>query len=222
MLVSALGEGLAAYLERHADAEAGCWWSGRDRAGAGHHLWCGHSGSSAPRVNERRVNKQEGAGAGLGGGVPRVSQAPPGGPRLGLCVGGGVHFNVRLEDERLCMLVLIGAGGRAEGVDRGRRRLPRECGELEVGVAGSEAARYAGAGFGSGRCGGRCGRCVVCDARTMRWVPQDAQMLDSCQACKAMRSPDHASPTTALDNISNLCKADYLGGRRSRSTRPAQ
>jgi hypothetical protein len=41
MLVSALGEELAAYLERHAetrDAEAGCWWSGRDRAGAGHHL----------------------------------------------------------------------------------------------------------------------------------------------------------------------------------------
>jgi hypothetical protein len=59
MLVSALGEGLAAYLERHADAEAGCWWSGRDRAGAGHHLWCGHPGSSAPRVNERRINEQE-------------------------------------------------------------------------------------------------------------------------------------------------------------------
>jgi hypothetical protein len=48
----------------------------------------------------------------------------------------GVHFNVRLGDERVCTLVLMG-----EGVDRGRGRLPRECGELEVGVAGSEAAR---------------------------------------------------------------------------------
>jgi hypothetical protein len=31
----------------------------RDRAGAGHHLWCGHPRSSAPRVNERPVNEQE-------------------------------------------------------------------------------------------------------------------------------------------------------------------
>ena len=46
-----------------------------------------------------------------------------------------------------------GACGRAEGVDRGRGRLPRECGELEVGVARSKAARDAGAGFGGGRWG---------------------------------------------------------------------
>jgi transposase-like protein len=60
----------------------------------------------------------------------------------------GVHFNVRLEEERLCTLVLIGACGRAQGVDRGRGRLPRECGELEDGAAGSKTARYAGAGLG--------------------------------------------------------------------------
>lgn len=78
MLVSALEEEVAAYLERHAetrDAEAGCWWSGRHRAGAGHHLWCGHPGSSAPRVNERRVNEQEARVPVWEGGVPAVLQA---------------------------------------------------------------------------------------------------------------------------------------------------
>ena len=53
------------------------------------------------------------ADMGYGGGVPRVSQALLGGPRLRLCVGDGVHFNVRLEEERLCTLALIGA--RADG-----------------------------------------------------------------------------------------------------------
>lgn len=74
MLVSALEEEVAAYLERHADAEAGCWWSGRGRAGAGHQLWCGHPGSSAPRLNEQeaRVPVWE-------GGVPAVLQVQPGG-----------------------------------------------------------------------------------------------------------------------------------------------
>ncbi|MGH8594690.1 MAG: hypothetical protein ACREV3_12800 [Gammaproteobacteria bacterium] len=111
MLVSALEEEVTAYLERHADAEAGCWWSGRDRAGAGHHLWCGHPGSSAPRVNERRVNEQEER-------VPVWEVRSPGSFASAAwrtltctCGADGVHFNVRLSDVSGCVLI----GARADG-----------------------------------------------------------------------------------------------------------
>ena len=61
----------------------------------------------------------------------------------------GVHFNVRAGGGAAVYAgAHRGACGRAEGVDRGRRRLPRECGELEDGAAGSKTARYAGAGLG--------------------------------------------------------------------------
>ena len=173
MLMSALE--VAAYMERHAEARDGegrrLCSPQRASAGAGHHVWCRHTGSADPSgqrpaggrrggavpVHEpdsaalhaplaegrggpagfvfagtfdgglppgaRAAARRGGRGflatniarltGGMGGGVPRVSQAPPGGPRLRLCVGDGVHFNVRLEEERLCTLVLIGA--RADG-----------------------------------------------------------------------------------------------------------
>jgi hypothetical protein len=53
----------------------------------------------------------------------------------------GVHFNVRLEDDRLCTLVMIGVrpGRRDEGADHGRGWLPRERRELEDGAPGPQA-----------------------------------------------------------------------------------
>jgi len=54
----------------------------------------------------------------------------------------GVHFNIRLEDDRPCTLVMIGVRP-DEGADRGRGRLPRERRGLEDGPARPEAPGHA-------------------------------------------------------------------------------
>jgi transposase-like protein len=61
----------------------------------------------------------------------------------------GVHFNIRLEEEQLCCLVLVGvrADGRKE-VGRGQRRLPGVGGVVGGGAARPEAARDVCAGAG--------------------------------------------------------------------------
>ena len=63
----------------------------------------------------------------------------------------GVHFNVWLEEERLCTLVLIGA--RADGQKEliaGRGRLPRECAERGGCPLSSVRAWTLGADSGAG------------------------------------------------------------------------
>jgi hypothetical protein len=207
-------EEVAAYLERHATtrhatpkpAAGGPEGTGRARGitcGAGT-LEVRHLGSTSGRSTSRR--------RGCRSGRRSTSSFASAAWRAITCTCGadGVHFNVRLSDERLCTLVLIGAcadgqkeliavedGDResAETLNTVLRHLKRRGMQAPVSAVGDAAP--------SGR---RCGRFMACDARTTRWVPRDAQVLDSCQACKAMRSPDHASSTTALDNISNLCK----------------
>ena len=63
----------------------------------------------------------------------------------------GVHFRVRLEEDRLCTLVMIGVrAGRDKGTDRGRRRLSREHRELGDGAARFEAPWPARAGVAVG------------------------------------------------------------------------
>src|SRR6185312_15051178 len=37
----------------------------------------------------------------------------------------GIHVNVRLDDQKLCLLVMIGVRGRSQGAGRAHRRLPR-------------------------------------------------------------------------------------------------
>jgi hypothetical protein len=72
----------------------------------------------------------------------------------------GVHFNIRLEDDRLCTPVMIGArpNGAKEllAVEDGYRESARE---LEGGAARAQAPRHGRAGFGGGRWrGGVLGR----------------------------------------------------------------
>ena len=52
----------------------------------------------------------------------------------------GIHFNIRLEEDRLCTLVLMGGpSGRDEGARRARRWLPRKHRELGGGPPGLAA-----------------------------------------------------------------------------------
>ena len=52
-----------------------------------------------------------------------------------------VHFNIRLDDDRLCTLMIIGArpDGRRRSCSRSRMVIGRECRELEVGAAASSS-----------------------------------------------------------------------------------
>jgi hypothetical protein len=68
----------------------------------------------------------------------------------------GVHFGVRLEDERLCALVMICTRQTARRTDRAGGRLPRVEGQLGRAPARREEARHA---RGPGR-GGRRRSCT--------------------------------------------------------------
>ncbi|MBA4159660.1 MAG: hypothetical protein H0X65_19615 [Gemmatimonadetes bacterium] len=52
----------------------------------------------------------------------------------------GVHFNIRLEEDRLCTLVIMGV--RPDGT--WELMLPRVCRELGRSAPGTEPARHAG------------------------------------------------------------------------------
>ena len=64
----------------------------------------------------------------------------------------GIHFTIRLEEERLCTLVLIGVRpDGTQGSGRPGGRLPGERRELAHGAAGSQAPRHARPGAGDRR-----------------------------------------------------------------------
>ncbi len=90
----------------------------------------------------------------------------------------GIHFNIRLEDDRLCTLVMLGgAVRRHQGAGGPRGRLSGECGELAARAPGLAPAGTASAGDAGWRWRGRLlvggARRLAGDDAATRLVPQD-------------------------------------------------
>src|SRR5487761_1283157 len=112
----------------------------------------------------------------------------------------GVHFNIRLEDDRLCTLVRSARGPTARRA-RGRGRLPGKRRELDGAVARTRASRddRARTGGGRRRAGllGRSARGLARDSRAGLLVPQARQRAR--QVAQATPAPRQTRP--ARDDV---------------------
>src|SRR5258708_6080787 len=123
----------------------------------------------------------------------------------------GIHFRIRLEEERLCAPPDRRAPGRDQGSRRARGRLPGECGELAHAAAGSQTPGAAGPGAG-----GRRRRAGILGGRA-RGLAGDggAALLGTSSRERAGQAPEESPAARAPGAARNHVRRD-AGGRRAR------